>query len=68
MDAWFPLDEESGTIAYDIAPPPTNGMYLPSSNTPSPWPGMVAGSRYFAQNYVEVADDSSLDFGIGEDF
>ncbi|MCX6030337.1 MAG: SUMF1/EgtB/PvdO family nonheme iron enzyme [Chloroflexi bacterium] len=64
MDVWFPLDEPIGaTTAFDIAPPPTNGTYLPSNNRPSPWPGMVAGSRYFAENYVEVADDSSLNFG-----
>ena len=29
MNAWWPLDETSGTIAYDIVPP-ANGTYLPS--------------------------------------
>ena len=61
MAAWFPLDETSGATAFDIAGPPTNGTYS-SPNSPTPWPGKVAGARYFAQSYVEVADDPSLNF------
>ena len=65
MDAWWPLDETSGATAYDIVPPPANGTLLPPGSGPNPVPGMVAGGLNFdgVDDYVEVADDSKLDFG-----
>ena len=65
MDAWWPLDETSGATAYDIVWSPTNGTYLPSSGGPNSVPGKVAGALNFdgVDDYVEVADDPSLDFG-----
>jgi hypothetical protein len=64
MAAWWPLDETSGVIAADIAGIPTNGVHV---NGPTPTPGMVAGGLGFdgANDYVQVADHPSLNFGQG---
>ena len=62
MAAWWPLDETSGTTAIDIAGFPTNGTHF---NGLAPVPGVVAGGLRFdgVDDYVEVADHSSLNFG-----
>ena len=64
MAAWWPLDEISGTTAFDIAGVPTNGTHV---NGPTPTPGMVAGALRFdgINDYVQVADHPSLNFGTG---
>jgi hypothetical protein len=64
MAAWWPLDETTGTTAADIAGFPTNGVHV---NGPTPVPGMVAGALSFdgVNDYVQVADHSSLNFGQG---
>ncbi|MEI2692019.1 MAG: LamG domain-containing protein [Anaerolineae bacterium] len=64
MAAWWPLDEMSGTTAADIAGFPTNGVHV---NGPAPGPGKVAGALNFdgANDYVQVADHPSLNFGQG---
>ncbi|MBE2233124.1 MAG: LamG domain-containing protein, partial [Anaerolinea sp.] len=64
MAAWWPLDETSGGIAADIAGFPTNGVHV---NGPMPGPGMVAGALNFdgVNDYVQVADHPSLNFGTG---
>ena len=65
MAAWWSLDETGGTTAFDIADFPTNGTHV---NGPTPVLGMVAGGLSFdgVDDYVEVADHSSLDFGTGD--
>jgi formylglycine-generating enzyme required for sulfatase activity len=65
MAAWWSLDETGGATAFDIADFPTNGMHV---NGPVPVPGMVAGGLSFdgVDDYVEVADHSSLNFGTGD--
>jgi len=64
MAAWWPLDETTGPIAADIAGFPTNGTHF---NGPTPLAGMVAGALSFdgVDDYVEVADHPSLNFGQG---
>lgn len=64
MAAWWPLDETSGTTAADIAGFPTNGVHV---NGPTPLTGKVAGALGFdgANDYVQVANHSSLNFGQG---
>ena len=64
MAAWWPLDETSGTTAADIAGVPTNGLHV---NGPIPGPGMVAGALNFdgVNDYVQVADHPSINFGQG---
>ncbi len=64
MAAWWPLDETSGTTAADIAGVPTNGLHI---NGPTPGPGMVAGALNFdgVNDYVQVADHPSINFGQG---
>ena len=53
MEAWWRLDETSGTTATDIANFPTNGTHV---NGPVPVAGMVAGGLSFdgVDDYVEV--------------
>lgn len=65
MTAWWPLDETTGTTAADIASFPTNGTHF---NGPTPVAGMVAGGLSFdgVNDYVEVADHPSLNFGQGD--
>ncbi|MCX6030340.1 MAG: DUF6073 family protein [Chloroflexi bacterium] len=64
MAAWWPLDETTGTTAFDIAGFPTNGTHF---NGPAPVPGKVAGGLSFdgVDDYVQVADHASLNFGQG---
>ncbi len=64
MEAWWPLDELAGPTAADIAGFPTNGTHV---NGPAPTAGMVAGGLGFngVNNYVQVANHSSLNFGQG---
>ena len=67
MEAWWPLDELAGPTAADIAGFPTNGTHI---NGPTPTAGMVAGGLGFngVNNYVQVANHSSLNFGQGGDW
>jgi hypothetical protein len=65
---WWPLDETSGTTAYDIAHysnPSSfdnNGTWV---NNPTPVPGKVDGALSFSgNNYVQVPNHSELNFGI----
>jgi hypothetical protein len=64
MTAWWPLDETTGTTAADIAGFPTNGVHF---NGPVPVAGMVNAGLSFdgVDDYVEVADHPSLNFGQG---
>lgn len=64
MAAWWPLDETSGVTAADIAGFPTNGAHV---NGPAPVAGKVAGALGFdgVNDYVQVANHASLNFGTG---
>ena len=65
MTHWWPLDEQSGTIADDIVNPLTYGTLF---NGPMWYTGMVAGGLSFdgVNDYVQVPHDPSLDFGEGD--
>ena len=65
MVAWWPLDETSGTTAVDIAGVPNNGTHF---GGPVPVSGKVAGALSFdsVDDYVEVANQSELNFGTGD--
>jgi hypothetical protein len=67
---WWPLDETSGTTAYDIAHysnPSSfdnNGTWV---NNPTPVTGKVSGALKFSgNNYVQVPNHSELNFGTGD--
>ncbi|UCE58617.1 MAG: hypothetical protein JSU63_14375 [Phycisphaerales bacterium] len=65
MLSWWTLDEPAGPTAYDIAGD-NDGTHL---NGPTPLPaGKVGGALSFdgTDDYVEVLDQGSLDFGMGE--
>jgi uncharacterized repeat protein (TIGR01451 family) len=66
MVAWWPLDETSGTTAFDIAGSvANNGTHM---NGPMPVPGKVNGALRFdgVDDYVKVPHQPELDFGAGD--
>ncbi len=62
--AWWPLDETDGVGSEDITAD-HDGIRI---DGPTPIAGNVAGGLTFdgVDDYVEVADDSGLDFGTGD--
>jgi Concanavalin A-like lectin/glucanases superfamily len=62
MVAWYPFDETSGSIAFDITGFANNGTLI---NGPLRVPGEVAGALNFngINNYVEAPDAPQINFG-----
>jgi len=67
---WWPLDETSGTTAYDIAGYSNQSTYNNDGtwiNNPTPVTGKVSGALKFSgNNYVQVPNHSELNFGTGD--
>jgi hypothetical protein len=65
--AWWPLDEQHGPTATDIAGVDNKGTYM-GDPAPIPAPGKLAYGLSFSGNgdYALVADHPEIDFGLGD--